>query len=784
MARQSFDHDWRFRLASPQKLDELRDALTPAFDDSSWRRLSLPHDWSIELPRSPDHPSGSNGGFFMDGLGWYRKTFEAPAAWQGKRIRLEFEGAYHNAELWLNGRVLAEHPYGYTGFFVDLSELLKFGQKNVLAVRLDATGSPHTRWYAGPGIYRHVWLHLQPPVHLAPWGISITTPAVSDQQAQVGVTTEIQNAAPLEAAVTLSWTILDPDGKEVARAEQAVVAAPSETTTAAQTIEVSAPKRWSVDCPALYRLETRLSVKGSETDAQTISFGIRTIRFTPAKGFMLNEQPLLLKGGCVHHDCGPLGSQAINRAEERKVELLKACGYNAVRCAHNPPSPAFLDACDRLGMLVMNEAFDVWQLEKIPFDYHRHFNNWWQRDLDSMLRRDRNHPSIILWSIGNELIERGFPEGARLAKMLADHVRSTEPTRPVTAGIHCLWETKEPWSTLDDLFATLDVCGYNYEVKTSIADHERHPQRVILSTESFANQSFEYWKAVEEYPHIAGDFTWSALDYLGEAGIGRTYEKGTVEPHMAGWPWHQANCGDMDICGWKRPQSFYRDVLWGLAQKPFIAVHPPQPEGMKLVVHPWGWHDVQPSWNWPTALGGALQVDVYFDSDEIELLLNGRSLGRQPATAAQRYIATFHVPYEPGTLKAVAWSGGKAVAEQTLHTTGPAVRLVLAADRDTLEATPDDLAYVTVKALDAEGHLVPTAAHMVYFTLRGPAELAAVASANPSHTEPYRGNTHSLWRGRALAVVRPHGTPGDVILQAHADGVTGATLPITCQMPC
>jgi beta-galactosidase len=780
MPRQSFDSAWRFHLCDSRNLNEWPQALAPHFDDTAWRLLDLPHDWSIEQPRSPDHPSGSAGGFFVGGTGWYRKTFEAPADWAGKRVRLEFEGAYQNAELWLNGRFLDEHPYGYTSFIVDLTPLLKSGARNTLVVRLDTSSAPHTRWYAGSGLYRHVWLHVTDPVHLEPWGIAIQTPSVTDAAALVAVTAEIANTTAAARPVSIQWRVLDPDGREAARAETRASTEPESVTRAAQTLQVPRPRRWSVDQPVLYRLETRLLGDAGEQDQIEIPFGIRTFRFTPAEGFVLNDQPLLLKGGCVHHDCGPLGAQSLDRAEERKVEVLKASGFNAVRCAHNPPAPAFLDACDRLGMLVIDEAFDVWQMEKMPFDYHRHFNTWWQRDLDSMLRRDRNHPSIILWSIGNELIERGFPEGARIARKLADHVRSVDPTRPVTAGICDLWGAG-PWRQLADLFAALDVCGYNYQVAEYEPDHAAHPERVILATESFPNRAFDYWKAVEKLPYVAGDFVWTALDYLGESGIGRTFEEGKSTGHMPGWPWHQANCGDLDLCGWKRPQSHYRDVLWGIAPKPYIAVHPPLPDGYKLAVSGWGWHDCQPSWTWPEAAGKTLRVDVYFNCDEVELLLNGRSLGRQPATVEARHLATFQVPYAPGELKAVAITHGRAVAESVLRTAGPAERLVLEADRATLKAHPNDLAYVTVSAVDANGILVPTAAHMVHFTLRGPAALAAVASADPRNTEPYRGNVHSLWRGRALAVVRPAGAAGQAILEAHADGLEGADITITCK---
>ena len=778
MARTCFDADWRFALTNPNKLDELRAALEPNFNDSSWRKLDLPHDWSIELPRHADNPSGANGGFFTDGMGWYRKSFSAPEAWRGQRVLLEFEGAYHNAEMWLNGRVLAEHPYGYTSFVVDLSDLLVFDKLNVLAVRLNTSGAPHTRWYSGSGLYRHVWLHVKPALYLEPWGTAVSTPEVSADVADVCLCSEVHNTTDKEGRATIAWAICDPTGKEVARTEKAVSVAAGSQVVAEGSVQVKTPARWSVETPHCYTVKVTLTT-GDGRDEESVTFGIRSFSFTASEGFVLNGVPLKLKGGCVHHDCGPLGAQTIDRAEERKVELLKASGYNAVRCAHNPPSPAFLDACDRLGMLVMDEAFDVWQLEKIPFDYHCRFNDWWQRDMLSMLRRDRNHPSIILWSIGNELIERGHPEGARIAGMLADFVRQHEPTRPVTAGICDLWGAG-PWSQLDELFSHLDVCGYNYEVVAGVEDHKRLPERIVVGTESFPKEAFTYWQAVEQNAHVVGDFVWTALDYLGEAGIGRTYEEGKRIGHMPGWPWHQANCGDIDLCGWKRPQSFYRDILWGIATKPFIAVHPPLPEGFKLEVSPWGWHDVQASWNWAVDKGTDLQVDVYFNCDEVELRLNGRSLGRRPSSVAQRYIATFAVPYEPGTLQAIAWRGGEVVAEQSIQTAGPAVRLELEVDRTSIRACRNDLAFVTVRALDANGVLVPDAAQQVYFTLQGAGTIAAVSSADPCTTESYRGTLRRLWRGRAMAVVRPDGTAGALTLAAHADGLQGATATITC----
>lgn len=777
--RTSFSKQWRFSRVDPNALDSLHFALTPEFDDADWRLLDLPHDWSIELPRHPKHRSGPNGGFFEDGMGWYRKRFEVPMEWKKKRVILEFEGAYHQAELWMNGRVLANHAYGYTGFFVDLTDWLKWGESNVLAVRLDTVGSPHSRWYAGSGLYRPVWMHLKDPVHLEPWGIGVTTPSVESKVAQVRVTTEVRNTVGSAQDVTLEWSVKDPSGKEVAQATATSSVQAEGVTVVEHGLDIESPQLWSIDTPRLYQLETRVTSADGSADTEDCHFGVRTFRFTPDEGFVLNDERVLLKGGCVHHDCGPLGAQCIDRAEERKVELMKASGFNAVRCAHNPPSIAFLDACDRLGVVVMDEAFDVWQLEKVPYDYHKHFDQQWENDLNSMLRRDRNHPSVVLWSIGNELIERGFPEGARIATMLADHVRKVEPSRPVTAGICDLWGAG-PWTQLDGMFKPLDVCGYNYEVKASIEDRDQYPERVIVATESFPNKAFDYWKAVENHTQVAGDFVWTALDYLGESGIGRMVPKEGGHKHMGDYPWHHANCGDIDLCGWKRPQSYYRDVLWGIAEKPYIAVHCPCDGDVERVESSWGWADVQSRWTWPGSEGSPLRVDVYADAESVELFLNGDSLGVQPATEVQRYCATFEVPYAPGELKVVA-TKGDCVSENMISTSGPAVRLALEVDRSNLNADDRDLAFVTVQAFDAKERLVPLADHTVYFTVQGVGGLAAVASADPRNTEPYRGNVHSLWRGKALAVVRPTGCPGEIVLEAHADGLKGDSLTLACR---
>lgn len=769
MNRQCFDDAWRFRHQ-----DLSLDPASRTYDDSSWRKLNLPHDWSIERPRSADNPSAGEGGFFADGVGWYRKTFPTLPEWQDCRVAVEFEGIYRDAQIWLNGHYLCRHPYGYTSFLVDLAAYLNaVGEANHLVVRVDNSTHRHTRWYSGSGIYRHVWLLVGGAVHLEHWGVCVTTPEITAEQAVVQVETVVRNDGESVVGLNCVQRILSPAGGIAVEATQAVAATPGRTTisTALQLLE---PALWSPESPTLYQLETEIRDGEQVIDRQLTSFGVRSFRFTPEVGFELNGETVPLRGGCVHHDCGPLGAMSIDRAEERKIEVLKNSGYNAVRCAHNPPAPAFLDACDRLGMLVIDEAFDVWRAPKIPYDYHRHFDEWWQRDLDSMLLRDRNHPAIVLWSIGNEVIERGLPEGKKIAILLRDRVKEIDPTRPVTAGICGLWDGGE-WSLTDAVLAELDVCGYNYRRDDYVNDHERAPERVIIATESFPKESFEYWQAVENLPYVAGDFVWTALDYLGEAGIGHTFYEGEEQKFLPGWPWNQANCGDLDLCGWKRPQSWYRDVVWHRAVRPWIGVHPPIPEGKVRKISGWGWPDVQASWNWPGQDGKTMQVDVYFDCDEVELQLNGRPIGkRQPADRNARYMASFQVPYAPGILTAIAFKNGQEIARAELATAGKPIALRLTADRAAVRADRNDLVYVEVNALDTDGCLVPVAANEVFFSIQGPARIAAVASADPKNLEMYRGNQHSLWRGRALVVIQPDGEPGEIVLQAQADQLTPA----------
>ncbi len=773
MKKISFDRDWRFNFGDLQR------AHRGELDDSTWQRVNLPHDWSIGMPRSADNPSTYSGGYFEMGRGWYRKVFTPEADWSGKQVLIEFEGIYMNAEVWCNEHFLGRHPYGYTSFSFDLSPYLVPGEENAIRVRVDNSHQLNSRWYSGSGIYRHVWLHIGDRVHFGQYGIYVTTPQVAERSALVRVQSTIESHTTESARICLRSRVITAQGDEAGVVETNFEWSGDMVSDFSQDINIEAPRLWSPDSPTLYRLESKIEVDGKVMDTTQTMFGIRTLEFSAAQGFRINGQVLKLKGGCVHHDNGILGSASFDRAEERKVELHKANGYNAIRCAHNPPAPAFLDACDRLGIMVIDEAFDCWRQGKNLGDYHVAFDDWWQRDLDNMVLRDRNHPSIIIWSIGNEIIERdGRGGGAQIAKDLADRVRAVDPTRPVTAAICGVGGSQHTWQDMDPVFSALDVGGYNYQLAEYRADHERLPKRMMIGTESMALDAFDHWMSVEENPYVLGDFIWTSLDYLGESGIGRTYYEDEPFTFLGEYPWHQANCGDLDLCGFKRPQSYYRDILWKTGGPLYIGVHAPVPAEKEQKLTRWGWPDVHPSWTWPGEEGRDFQVFVYSACDQVEMFLNGRSLGLQPSGKDEKFTATFSVPYEAGELKAVGIIVGKPAAEISLHTAGEPASLSLSPDRAHLKADGQDLSYVTVELLDAQGRMHPCADREVFFTVQGAGSLAAVGSANPTSTESYVGHARSTYHGRCLAALRAGSQPGTITLRAQADGVAPAEVVI------
>ena len=727
-------------------------------------------------PFDSESPGGTAQGYTEGGVAWYRKRFVLPAGLRGRRVSVTFDGVYMDAQFWLNGHLLGTHPYGYTSFTFDLTPDARFGTApNVLAVRVDSSGKT-SRWYSGSGIYRHVWLTATAPIHVGPWGISITTPQITAAEATVQVRTTLVGTGEGDG-VTLTSRVVDATGKTVDTAAAAGPFSQPGPQTLEQQLTVPRPRLWSPDTPTLYRLESTVTVGGRVVDRTETPFGIRAISFDAAHGFRLNGRSLKLRGGCVHHDNGPLGSRTYDRAEERRVALLKAAGFNAIRTSHNPPSPAFLDACDRLGMLVLDEAFDCWKYGKNPQDYGRFFPDWGKQDIDSMVQRDRDHPSVILWSIGNEIPEQAGPEGAAEGALLAAEVRAQDPTRPVTQA------TNPSGDKLDPLLAHLDVAGYNYQAGRFAGDEAAHPGRVFAQTESFPADAFNSWMTVLDHPYAVGDFVWTALDYIGEAGIGRAIYP-SDSGGFSGASWTVSGCGDLDMDGVRKPQSYYRGVLWNVGPPVAAFVDAVAAGEPGYHLSGWGWPDERPSWTWPGTEGKDRTVRVYARTPRVRLLLNGRDLGEKETTRATRFTATYTVPYAPGTLTAVGLNaGGKEAARWTLQTAGPPAALRLIPDRKTLAADGEDLSYVAVELRDAQGRLPPNAADLVHFTLTGPGRIIGVGNGDPQSTESFQQPQRHAFRGRCLVVLQASDHPGTIHLTARAAGLTGAQAAVLVVTP-
>jgi beta-galactosidase len=771
-----FDTAWRYHRGGMQGAEAFD------FDDSGWRIVDIPHDWSIEdLPgtESPfDHNAISqvSGGYTVGGTGWYRKTFTISEDQKNKKVFIQFDGVYMNSDFWLNGERLGNHPYGYTGFWFDITSKIHFGKKNIIAVQVKNEGQ-NSRWYTGSGIYRHVWLIVTEPVHVTHWGTKITTAGIRESSADITVVTSLINETSDIRQVRLITQLLDSTGTEKSKIESILRLEPGKIEDIIQNITFPNPGLWSTDSPVLYTAVNELYSGEIMLDRTETEFGIRTIEFSADQGFLLNGNSIKLKGGCVHHDNGPLGSKAYDRAEERRVELLKSSGFNAIRCAHNPPSPAFLSACDRLGMLVIDEVFDMWRLENNPYDYHLYFDKWWIDDIESFIKRDWNHPSIILWSIGNEIREMERPEVIAVENMLAEKVRALDPTRPVTAAVNNLRPQK------DVFFSHLDVCGYNYaaggeHVKDNIyvLDHTRVPERIMFGSESFPMEAFNSWMPVLDNTFVLGDFVWTAFDYIGEASIGwRGYWQEDF------FPWNLAYCGDIDICGWKRPQSYYRDVLWNENQlslfisrpAPLFPLNPNKKSWSK-----WDWYDVVADWNWPGYDNQPFTVVVYSSCGQVDLLLNGKSFGMKKTDRNSQFKAEWQVPYTAGELKAIGYNGLDIVTTSILQTAGEIASIKITPDRKKIKANGQDLSYITIELTDKMGIRNPKADNLVRFIVEGNGTIAGVGNGNPVSLESYQLPQRKARLGRCMVVLKSTGSPGIIKLTALVDQLPPSTVSI------
>ena len=770
--KQLFDYDWKFFLG------DAPEAKANDFNDQSWRKLDLPHDWSIEGKILPKNSTGPNGAYLPAGIGWYRKTFLIPDSWKAKKIAIYFEGVYMNSEVFINGKSLGVYPYGYTSFSYDLTPYLNFGKENVIAVRVDNSQQSNTRWYSGSGIYRHVWMIASDPVHVAHWGVAISTPEVSSKKATVLVKTRIKNETAAAQRLVVKTLLWNKSAKNVGDGQMKVEVPANGEKEITQTIQVSNPILWTPETPNLYQAQVQISKDKKVLDDTKTNFGIRSLKFTAENGFQLNGKTVKINGGCAHHDNGCLGAAAFDRAEERKVELLKAGGFNAVRTSHNPPSEAFLDACDRLGLLVMDESFDCWKIGKTTHDYAKYFNQWWQRDLEAMVLRDRNHPSVFMWSIGNEIPERADPEAVKTAQMLSDALKKIDNTRPVTSAIV---NSGKNWEVFDPLMAVHDVAGYNYNLHSAPDDHKRVPSRIIVQTESYPKDAFNNWKLVEENKYVIGDFVWTAIDYLGESGIGRYYYSGEVPgQHWENdfFPYHGAYCGDIDLIGWRKPISHYRSMLYNTNEKLYIAVREPAPEPLEIKETWWSVYPTWESWTWPGFEGKTVQVEVYSKYPKVKLYLNNKLIGEQKTSKEEQFKATFSIPYAAGLLKAVGVENDKEIEPVILQTAGDAAKIKVMADRKEILANGQDLSFITIEITDKDGTFQPNAANRLNFKIDGPGVIAGVDNADLKDVEQYVGDTRKAWKGRALVVIKSNHKAGEIKLRVTSNQLEGNSITI------
>ena len=786
------DRDWKFCYGDGHA------AIADASLAEAWRSIDLPHDWSVENeaaqkaggtvigPFSTNSVGKYQTGYTVGGEGWYKKDLMLTADdLKNSRFALYFEGAYNQTEVYLNGRKMYFNRYGYSSFRFDVTDAIKEGH-NALVVKVTNEGN-NTRWYAGSGIYRHVWLVRTPLLHIDEWDTYVQ-PTGEEVQVQTGV----YNDGEKTKSATVQVEIKDAEGRIVASASGVNV-----KLKAGESKQISVPlalkdaRKWSPDAPYLYSAVVSLTdTKTKQTDKLIKRFGVRTLEFSAESGFLLNGEMTLLRGGCVHHDNGLLGAAAYDRAEEKKLALLKAQGYNAVRCSHNIPSEHFLDACDSLGIMVIDEAFDQWLRAKNKEDYHRYFEEYCEQDLSVMVRRDRNHPSIIMWSIGNEIPGRIEPAGLLAAERLRQTVKRYDTTRPVTAAI-CGWDEGDEWNAAahdwsrqdDNAFKSLDVGGYNYLYDKYEHDHSTHPDRVMFGAESYPKQASQNWDMVERFPYVIGDFVWTAMDYLGEAGIGSaSFRKEGNQSMFQDWTWYNGWCGDIDLIGQKKPQSYYRDVVWHRAPIT-MAVECPAPEGTHQSVSAWGWQLEQQCWTYPDiAEGTPMTVNVYSRSPKVRLYLNGELIGEKETS--DTYWAGFTVGYRQGTLRAVEYDGNTEGASFELTTTGEPVSLRLTSDYTSIKANGVDLAYITIELIDNEGRVVTNdCSTTINISVTGNGTLLASGNASPTDMESFRSPTPRLYNGRALAILKSGDTEGEITVTVQSDGMpsSSVSMPVVKQ---
>jgi beta-galactosidase len=789
--RSTFDFGWKFFKGDAPGAQQV------SFPDSAWRDLDLPHDWSIEGPFGEKEPAGGQGAYLPTGVGWYRKHFHVPESYRNKIVVIEFDGVYENSEVWINGQYLGKRPYGYIPFSYELTPHLNFGRDNVVAVKVDNSRQTNCRWYSGSGIYRHAWLLVTNLLHVAYWGTFVTSPRVAKEAATLQIRTRVKNDGKSAARCTLASSIRDKDGKAIQTAEAAQEITANDEYEFVQQVRVQKPELWSVTNPYLYTVHSTVQEQGHVVDEYDTAFGIREAVFDADKGFLLNGERVKINGVCLHHDGGCVGAAVPERVWERRLEILREMGCNAIRTSHNPYAAEFLDLCDRMGFLVMDEIFDEWKVPKGqigPNGYSNYFDEWYERDVKNFIHRDRNHPSVVLWSAGNEIGDQTSPRGPETLRKLLAVFRREDPTRLVTAG--CDQISAEPRAVPQEFLGLLDVVGYNYvdrwrdriEKYYSI-DRQAFPQRRVIGTESGSMGGVrgdyrgllpsqapggfrprrgpnidveQLWKFVSLHDYVAGDFMWTGIDHLGEAR----------------WPGKGASSGVIDMCGFKKDGFYFYQSQW--TDKPVLHLFP--------------------HWNWKGQEGVFIPVTCFTNCDTVELFLNGKSIGVKgyafprlgmegkygnfPARArVLRTTADLHlswdVPYEPGTLKAVGTRDGKTVATVEVATTEEPAALGLSADRESISADRRDVAHVAVQILDAGGRMVPTAANEVTFEIQGEGRIIGVDNGDPQSHDDYRSSRRKAFNGLCLAIVQSTAKAGQIVVSAASPGLKSNSVIIT-----
>jgi len=770
----NFDDNWRFHLG------DTINAQSSTFQDGSWHTLDLPHDWSIEGAFEENSPAGYGGGYLNGGIGWYRKTFTANKTWKGKDVVIDFDGVYRNSEVWINDHYLGMRPNGYISFRYDLTPYLQYDKPNVIAVKVDNSQQPNSRWYSGSGIYRNVRLVITSLSHFAQWGIYVTTPEVNEEKASMNIQyqTVIQ---PIQEPVTIRSLLYDANGKLVAKSPRITVKDPVSSTT----MEMVGPHLWSTTDPYLYTMVSQLYIGNQLEDELSTNVGIRYFNFDKDKGFSLNGKPMKILGVCNHYDLGCLGIAVNKRAIERQLEILKDMGCNAIRTSHNPPAPELLDLADRMGFIIMDEAFDMWEIPKTKYDYSQYFVKWHKRDLSDQIRRDRNHPSVMIWSVGNEIPEQDSHKndstyrGGIIMKDLCSIVRSLDTTRPIVTANN----DPDPANPLISCGAT-DLVGINYHLENVLSFPKVFPNDKLIITEStsaletrgwyqmpsdsisrvpngngpystpthfcsaydncatpWGSTHEETWKVVKAHPYISGMFIWTGFDYIGE-------------PTPYTWPSRSSYFGIIDLAGFPKDVYYMYQSEW--TNKPVLHIFP--------------------HWNWKP--GQTVDICAYYNNaDEVELFLNGKSLGKQHKVGDQLHVM-WKVPFEPGTLRAVSYKNGKQVMVTEEKTAGQAARMVLSADRSKINADNSDLSFVTVQIVDKDGIFVPDANNLVNFSITGPGKIIGVDNGSEIDHNPFKANYSNAFFGKCLVVIQSTHKPGNIHLTATSDALPSCMIDI------